>query len=58
MLIERIVVASIGTILLSGLTHCLYQSAKMERFEDVFLNTVLLINIISLIAFPICMIFC
>ena len=58
MLIERIVVASIGTILLSNLTYCLYQSAKMERFEDVFLNTVLLINIISLIAFPICMIFC
>lgn len=58
MLIEKIVIASIGTILLSSLTYCVYQSAKMERFKDVFLNIVLLINIMSTIFFPICMIFC
>lgn len=58
MLIEKIVVAIIGTILLGGVTACLYQSAKYEDFKNIFTNAILLIEIVCTIAFPICMIFC
>lgn len=57
-MIERIVLASIGTTLLGGLTTMYYQNAKLNNFKNVFENTFLIVLIICAIAFPICMIFC